>query len=218
MGVASRSSHLYDSFLRKIPRQSRSRSVVEAILVATIDRLQRDGDETPSLEAIAARAGVGIGSLYDYFSDRQGLLAGLVAKITEDNLQAFERLLRASHDLPLEEAVSSIVDHVLATYVADPKLARFALRMAYQLGLVPTLAETQTVFARSLATALAARTDLGPPRDYSATAYVLTHAMMGIVHTQLWEDPSGARAGAPTSPETIRAEIVTMVLHTIRRG
>jgi hypothetical protein len=42
--------------------------------------------------------------------------------------------------------------------------------------------------------------------------------MMGIVHTQLWEDPSGARAGAPTSPETIRAEIVTMVLHTIRRG
>jgi AcrR family transcriptional regulator len=210
MEATTRATHLYDAFLRKIPRQSRSRSVVEAILVAASERLQRDGDESLALEGIAARAGVGIGSLYDYFRDRQGVLAGVVAKITEDNLDAFERRLEESRDQPLEDFAAAIVDYVVATYIADPKVARLALRMAYQLGLVPTLAETQTLFARSLAQALAARKDLGPPRDYTATAYVLTHAAMGLVHSRLWE------AAPPISTQALRDELVSLVLAAVR--
>lgn len=211
MPAAERPVHLYDAFLRKVPRQSRSRSVVEAILVAAFERLQRD-DEAPALESIAARAGVGIGSLYDYFRDRQGVLAGAVAKLTEDNLEAFEQCLRDSRALPLEEAVASIVDHILRVYLADPKIARLALRMSYQLGLVPTLASTQTLFAASLAQALAARTDLGPPRDYRVTAYALTHAAMGIVHSRLWEE------SPPVSSDELRAELIAVVLSSLRRS
>jgi AcrR family transcriptional regulator len=210
MAQAARDSHLYDAFLRKIPRQSRSRSVVEAILVAAFERLQRDDDEPIALEGIAARAGVGIGSLYDYFRDRQGLLAGVVAKLTEDNLDAFERVLRESREQPLEVFAEAIVDHVFATYVAEPKVARLALRTAYQIGLVPTIAETQTLFAQSLAKELAARTDLGPPRDYTALAYVLTHATMGIVHSRLWE------ASPPVSNQILRDELVAWVLAAAR--
>lgn len=210
MAVAARVTHLYDAFLRKIPRQTRSRSVVEAILGAAFDRVRQDGDESPSLETIAARAGVGIGSLYDYFRDRQGLLAGLVAKLTEDNLESFERLLRESTEQPLEVFAGSLVDHALDVYVADPKAARFALRVAYQLGLMPTLAETQTHFAASLAAALGARRDLGPERDYGATAYVLTHAIMGVVHTLLWESVP------PFARDTLRAELVTSMVSILR--
>lgn len=201
--------HLYDSFLRKVPKQSRSRAAVEAILVAATERLFRDGDEDPVLERVAERAGVGIGSLYDYFADREGLLAGLVAKLTEDNLRSFEAMLEETARLPFEPAVERLVDHVLETYLAKPNVGRFALRMAHQWRLMPLLAETQTIFAASLATALEARSDL-PRRDYSVTAYVLVQSAMGLVHTLLWQEaPPFARAA-------LRAELCTVVVRALR--
>ncbi|MCW5837818.1 MAG: helix-turn-helix transcriptional regulator, partial [Labilithrix sp.] len=74
----SRISSLYDAYLRKAPRQSRSRSVVEAILGAASERLSRGGEEEDvTLQEVADRAGVGIGSLYDYFRDRRSILSAL---------------------------------------------------------------------------------------------------------------------------------------------
>lgn len=201
--------HLYDSFLRKVPKQSRSRAAVEAILVAATERLFREGDEDPVLERVAERAGVGIGSLYDYFADREGLLAGLVAKLTEDNLRSFEAMLEETAKLPFDAAVDRLVDHVLETYLASPNVSRFALRMAQQWRLMPVLAETQTVFAASLARALEARADL-PKRDYSATAYVLVQAVMGVVHTLVWQD------APPFSRAQVRAELRALCARTLR--
>ena len=118
----SRISSLYDAYLRKAPRQSRSRSVVEAVLGAASERLSRSGDEADvSLQDIAKRAGVGIGSLYDYFRDRRSLLAALAAKVTEDNLDAFQVLLAKTHDLPLNEACGLLVDFCFETYASNKR-------------------------------------------------------------------------------------------------
>ena len=180
---------LYDVFLRKTPRQSRSRSVVEAILGATGERLENaDGVDGVTVQQVAERAGVGIGSLYDYFRDRDGLLAGFAAKVTEDNLRDFEEILAATHTLPLRESVERIVDHAFATYVANTKLPRTIMRIAFTLGFVPTVVESQTSFAQALGRALAERKDLKPSLDHQAAAFVLTHAIMGVVLTLIWQE------------------------------
>lgn len=44
---------------------------------------QHGDDDHVTLNDIAARAGVGVGSLYDYFADRDSVLSGLAAKVTE---------------------------------------------------------------------------------------------------------------------------------------
>ena len=201
---------LYDAFLRKVPRQSRSRSVVEAILTAAIEGIAGTSEsEDISLDRTAERAGVGIGSLYDYFHDRQGVLAGIAAKLTEDTLHAFESVLRSTGDLPLRESVERIVDHAFSTYAAKPRLSRVTLRIAHGVGLMPRLADSQTEFARSLAEMLAARSDLGPSRDFGAVAYVLTQAVMGVMHTLLWQETP------PFSREVLREELVLMILSTL---
>jgi AcrR family transcriptional regulator len=207
----SRISALYDAYLRKAPRQSRSRSVVEAILAAAAEKLSRGtNDEELTIQEVATRAGVGVGSLYDYFRDRRSLLAALAAKVTEDNLRGFEQVLAEIETLPLEEAVERVTDFAFATYVTNKTIPRAVLKIAHSIGLMPTLAQSQTVFAESLATMLRKRKDVAAA-DIDVAAWTLTQAMMGVIHTLIWQD-------TPTySKETLRAELVRLFVGHLRR-
>lgn len=194
MTRSSRIDALYDAYLRKRPRQSRSRSVVEAILIAAVEGVTRgESEDSLTVQQVAERAGIGIGSLYDYFRDRQSLMAGMAAKVTEDNLVAFEALLARTTTMALRESVELVVDHAFATYAKDPRFPRAVLRIAHNIGLMPTLAASQTAFARALADMLRQRSDVRVT-DVDTSAYVLTNAIMGVMHTLVWSDePAIAR-------------------------
>jgi AcrR family transcriptional regulator len=115
--MAEGSRPFYDRFLKKAPQQGRSRSVVESVLAAAAEGIDRTGSEEEiRLQDVAERAGVGVGSLYDYFRDRKNLMAAFAAKITEDNLRSFEAVLERTHDMDLRAGIEAIVDHALETY------------------------------------------------------------------------------------------------------
>ncbi|MDJ0930165.1 TetR/AcrR family transcriptional regulator [Breoghania sp.] len=71
-----------DSY-RKIPIQARARATVDAILEATARILQGGDGWTLSTNAIARRAGVNIGSLYQYFPDKNAILVALARRELE---------------------------------------------------------------------------------------------------------------------------------------
>jgi AcrR family transcriptional regulator len=200
----SRITALYDAFLRKVPTQSRSRNVVETILIAAADKLARtDDEERLTLQDVAQRAGVGIGSLYDYFVDRRGLLAALAAKLTEDNLHDFEQLLPTTHALPLEDVIRLVVDFCFERYASNKRLPRMVLKVAHSAGLMPTLAQSQALFAESLAAALRKRTDVTSD-DVEVAAWTVTQAMMGVIHTLVWLDDE------PHQRDQVRADVIRL--------
>ncbi len=194
---------LYERFLRKPPKQSRSRSVVEAVLDAAAELLPgNDADDSVTLNDIATRAGVGVGSLYDYFADRGSVLSGLVAKVTEDNLRRFEKQLEESRGKPLDTAIREIVDLMFDTYVGDVRIPRAVLRVAHRAGLMPTIADSQIRFSSVLARALAVREDVRHD-DAELAAYVVTNMAMGIVHTSIWAEKK------PFSDAQLRDHVTT---------
>ncbi len=200
----SRLLNIYEAFLEKVPQQSRSRSVVEAILGAASERLMREGDEERvTVQAVAERAGVGIGSLYDYFGDRGNLLAAIAAKVTEDNRHAFEALLASTAELSIEEGVGRVVDFCIARFATRKRGPRAILKIAHAVGMMPTVAASTDVAAEALARTMKARNDIRVP-DVDLAAWTATHAMMGVFHTLIWEDDH------PPIP-AIRAELVTMI-------
>ena len=101
--------------MRKHPRQSRSRFTVEAILEAATQVFGKWGYERASTERIATRAGVSIGSLYQYFPAKETLLIWAVKHQARKNVSRIARLLDNARldgtptDLALRQAIAMTV-------------------------------------------------------------------------------------------------------------
>jgi AcrR family transcriptional regulator len=78
---------------RKLPRQSRSKATVQAILDACSEALSRRGYHGLTTHAIASRAGVSVGTLYQYFPNREAVAGALIVLAMERLLDAMRRAL-----------------------------------------------------------------------------------------------------------------------------
>ena len=102
-----------DSAPRRIPKQRRSREIVEAIVAAARLLLDEEGPEAVTTNRIARRAGVSIGSLYRYFPNKAAILA---AVYDSDTSQEARELATDDWELeaePLEEGLRAVVDFQL---------------------------------------------------------------------------------------------------------
>lgn len=205
-------SSLYDAFLRKAPRHSRARTIVEALLAAASEQLSREGSEDRVVvQGVADRAGVGIGSLYDYFGDRRNLLAAVAAKVTEDNRRAFQAVLEKTASDSREAGVRRIVDFCFTRFTSDKRGPRAILKIAHAAGLMPTIAQSTDVAAEALAEAFRRRDDIHVT-DVDVAAWTMTHTMMGVAHTLIWQD-------VPRwSNDVLRAEMATLFSRYLAGG
>jgi AcrR family transcriptional regulator len=79
---------------RKIPRQGRSRATVDAILDACAEGLTGRGYDALTTNAISERAGVSIGTLYEYFPNREAIAAALAGRAFRRTEAAMRTSLR----------------------------------------------------------------------------------------------------------------------------
>jgi AcrR family transcriptional regulator len=81
---------------RRNPKQARARATCEAILEAASQILERDGAAGFNTNAVAERAGVSIGTLYQYFPDKTAILLAAAqreAALAEPNLASRPKAL-----------------------------------------------------------------------------------------------------------------------------
>lgn len=107
------------------PKQGRSKATVAAIVEAAARILAEQGWAGFNTNAVAARAGVSIGSLYEYFPDKQAL----VDEIASDHLARSEALLAsAATGITGTDAPAALVDALVRGLVDlhrdDPRLHR----------------------------------------------------------------------------------------------
>ncbi|NCH72910.1 TetR/AcrR family transcriptional regulator [Cronobacter dublinensis] len=105
---------------RKLPRQARSRALVEAIIEATARIFERAGPAACTTNAVAEKAGVSIGSLYQYFPNRRALTAALVARERGQLVAAFSA---AATRPAAQERLSAMIHAAVAYDFARPALA-----------------------------------------------------------------------------------------------
>lgn len=78
--------------MRKRPQQARSRQLVSALVEATAQCLAQRGLDNTTTAHIAEAAGVSVGSLYQYFDDKEGLIEALLERLAEDIISGLGRL------------------------------------------------------------------------------------------------------------------------------
>lgn len=94
--------------MRKSARQARAQDTVRAIVVAAARILQSEGVEGLTTNHIAAVAGVSVGSLYQYFPNKEAVVVALIRdQLDRDDAHLSELVL--SQDGDLRSGIFSIV-------------------------------------------------------------------------------------------------------------
>src|SRR5579862_4317295 len=106
---------------RKKPAQTRSTALVEAVLEAAARILERDGLEGYNTNAVANRAGVSVGSLNQYFPNKDALTVAVLEREVA-GLLADVAAIDAADDGP--EQLWWLIRAAVAHQMRKPKLAR----------------------------------------------------------------------------------------------
>lgn len=112
-----------DSASRRRPRQARSRATVDAILTAAAEVFDAEGFEAGTISRIVERAGVSVGSVYQYFPDKDALLTALAERYwsrTQEQLAVFEGALAA--DPELDAGLTAWIDFLVDCHASHPRL------------------------------------------------------------------------------------------------
>jgi AcrR family transcriptional regulator len=186
---------------RKSPVQARSTASVNAILEATIQVLLDVGKEQLTTTRVAHRAGVSVGTLYQYFPNKSALLQAALRNHLESVAEALEKVCQEERGSPLPQMVTRIVNTFLEAKIKDLKtsLALYSvssdvdgLRIAKEAG-----ARVNKAILSMLATA---PQPLG--KDPQLVASMIQGAMGGVSR-RLLESPSPEKQYQPFSEELV---------------
>ncbi|WP_404478071.1 TetR/AcrR family transcriptional regulator [Novosphingobium sp. BL-52-GroH] len=109
---------------RKRPVQKRSAATVEFVLDAAARILESEGLAGFNTNAVAARAGVSIGSLYQYFPGKEAITAALVAREHQRIAEGLRAMLRETDGMSVGYAISALMHMVIDFQSHAPKLHR----------------------------------------------------------------------------------------------
>ena len=162
---------------RKEPSQARARHTVDAIVEATARILEEFGHGAFNTNAVAARAGVSIGTLYQYFPDKDALIGALISRETA---QLLEEVESAAHAASALEALDGVVRAAVGHQARRPRLARL---LDFEESRLPLDADTLAVRARFASILARILRDAGLPRqeDPAVAAEDVTAILRGMV-------------------------------------
>jgi len=191
--------------LRKAPRQSRSQATVTAILDATARILLERGVAATSTNAVAERAGVSVGSLYQYFPNKDALIAALHARHGEQMMGVIQRALTQAMDATLDDALGGLIDATVEAHRVDADLHRV---LEQQLGNTERHVlqdEYVGVMEDRIVAMLARHRAEIAVTDLKLASYMLMNAAHGLIHVVVLKRPKGVSLKAATQ------EIVRMM-------
>ncbi|TPL47475.1 TetR/AcrR family transcriptional regulator [Mesorhizobium sp. B2-4-6] len=106
---------------RRSPMQQRSRERVERMLAAASALIAEQGSDAMRMGEVAERAGVSIGSLYQFFPDKRAIVWALAERYTAESQACIATALKDVRDVEgMKRAFSELVDIYYQLFLAEP--------------------------------------------------------------------------------------------------
>ena len=183
--------------------QARSSASVEAILHATIQVLLKEGKQRLTTTRVAHRAGVSVGTLYQYFPNKSALLQATLRRHLNQVTVAVERICQEQRGKTLREMVTALVNAFLDAKMQDAKTSVALYAVSSDVDGVKLSREMGARTGKAIVEVLAtAREPL--EADASLVATILQGALAGVSRRML-------ESGAPEKQiEALRRELIVM--------
>ena len=188
---------------RKTPVQARAVSTVEAISEATIQVLLSDGVDRLTTTRVAERAGASVGTLYQYYPNKQALLFAVLAAHFEQVASAVETACEQARNRPLAEMIQTVVEAFVSAKLARPDISLALYQIAADVGGPALVKRVGQRFRKALERVLRTAPDLDAPLEPFAIEMIA--AAMGGTTRYVLE--SGA---SPAMIRNLRRHLVVL--------
>jgi AcrR family transcriptional regulator len=189
---------------RKTPVQARSTHTVEVILQACIQVLLDGGIERLTTTRVAQRAGTSVGSVYQYFPNKQSLLAAVLERHLMQVVAAVETASTSAKGQTAAAMASALVNAFVAAKFADPAASRALYAVAAEVGGATIVAQMTQRCQLALCDMLATASDRSYG-DLAALSFVLCTAVIGPVQGLL------ATKASAKSVHAIQVQLTLMI-------
>ena len=182
---------------RKVPRQARAQATVDAIVEAAFQILEAQGPRHLTTNRVAERAGVSVGTLYQYFSDKASILAATGQRQAE---QLRERITSILLESPEVGSVRAIVQAVLYGVKGSPTTRIILLKALLNTRGEVVLSEQHN----ALLDAIGGRPEFRKVLS-KESAFVLTHAVLCLARA------AGLEPELELDPKLLEDELVLLM-------
>lgn len=172
---------------RRMPRQQRAQVTREAIFEATARILEREGRMALNTNRIAERAGVSIGTLYQYFANKEEILIAMARRRLDADNKTISGLLAESFDDP-EVALERVAIHAaIESYRDDNKVRRVVMEALIAAGRGQELSGPMQDIAALLATRPDRMRSSLSSETLAIRLFVVTRAVEAVVRAAAYE-------------------------------
>ncbi len=179
-----------------MPAQDRSRATVEVILDAAARILVKDGYEAFTTNRVAERAGVSVGSLYQYFPNKEALLGELMRRHVRDLELGMEAIAADAEGRPLAEIIRALIEDNVRSHLLDPELHRVLSEEVPHLGSADWRSGHEERCKRMVHNLLEGRRGELAVANLDLAVYLVKQTVHTAVHDAVSQRPDDLRSGA----------------------
>jgi AcrR family transcriptional regulator len=176
---------------RKTPIQTRSAATVAAISEAAIQVLLRYGADRLTTTRIAERAGVSVGTLYQYYPNKQALLFAVLENHLNDVAATVEAACASACHKPLAEMIKEMVEAFIDAKMERADISVTLYRVSADVGGPALIKRITRRIRKAVEAMLQTAPDTNSPPDKFAIDMMLS-AMAGAIRSLLETEPSPA--------------------------
>jgi AcrR family transcriptional regulator len=171
--------------LKKQPKQKRSQDLVDAILEASTRVLSLNPLKELTTNKVADLAGVSIGSLYEYFPNKDSIVVAIMDKRMQKILDEFNDALAAQDTL--NGMIETVMDLVENEYLVKKKLLREVFTLAPEHGRMEAMYVARIKAQKSLERFLVDKIGKDPVWA-EKKSFLAVNAVLGVVEMYIFVD------------------------------
>lgn len=174
----------------KRPTQARSKLTVAAIVEASAHILSTSGYDALTTNKVAERAGVSIGSLYQYFPSKEALVAEVLDQYCDRIETLIAQVFLQSPSAAPAQLARAVVHAFYASQAKDPALARVLREQLPKLGRLQRLEQVMARISGMVASYLHAHRGILRVKNIERAAFLAVEMGESLVMASILKRPS----------------------------